>query len=201
MFSRLFYTAKCTDFPGIDPHCVYFLPGKGELFCRGPTGGLFFRWIRRRRGTGCRGEENLLLKLGWGTLSGCGQAFHRRAPQELAGGRVSEAKLPGRNAGLFFGSRRRRRQTGFGSLHCRKRLGRYRSNPFRSRLGTGSRCRRPRLVFRRAGRFARLAGFGRFPGVRLVRAVCGRGRPRNGLRGANRAGVEGQHQNEGEQSP
>lgn len=193
MFSRLFYQPNVRIFRGSSRIAFTFCPGKENCFAGGPPEGCFSDGFVVVEVTGCRGEENLLLKLGWGTLSGCGQAFHRRAPQELAGGRVSEAKLPGRNAGLFFGSRRRRRQTGFGSLHCRKRLGRYRSNPFRSRLGTGSRCRRPRLVFRRAGRFARLAGFGRFPGVRLVRAVCGRGRPRNGLRGANRAGVEGQH--------
>lgn len=99
---------------------------------------------------------------------------------------------------LFFGSRRWRRQTGFGSLRRSKRLGRNRSQHTRSRLGRGSRHRLPRPMFRRARRFA---GFVRFFGMRLVRTVCGRWRSRGGMWRTNRTGVKGQHQYEGEQSP
>ena len=96
---------------------------------------------------------------------------------------------------LFFGSRRWRRQTGFGSLRRSKRLGRNRSQHTRSRLGRGSRHRLPRPMFRRARRFA---GFVRFFGMRLVRTVCGGRRSRGGMWRTNRTGAKGQHQYEGE---
>lgn len=64
----------------------------------------------------------------------------------------------------------------------------------RSRRGR----RLPRPMFRRARRFA---GFVRFFGMRLVRAICGRWRSRGGMWRTNRTGVKGQRQPEGEQSP